>query len=70
MKERMDLLHNYPTSTYFVDDHWDKCAELEAKYPECDDNYEGENTCEPSEEDVAYYEEHCEDEEEGTTLSF
>merc|ERR1719330_909554 len=40
------------------------CAELEAKYPECDEeNYEGDLPCAPSEEDMAYYEEHCEDDE-------
>jgi len=42
----------------------DKCAELEAKYPECDDEYEGEMHCEPSDEDMAYYQENCEDDEE------
>merc|ERR1719499_2833791 len=41
----------------------DMCAELEEKYPECDDAYEGDLACEPSEEDMDYYNEHCEDEE-------
>jgi len=40
----------------------DHCAELEAKYPECDDDYEGDTPCEPSEEDMDYYTENCEDE--------
>merc|ERR1719499_1939872 len=39
----------------------DMCAELEEKYPECDDAYEGDLACEPSEEDMDYYNEHCED---------
>merc|ERR1719173_147634 len=40
------------------------CAELEAKYPECDEeNYEGDLPCAPSEEDMTYYKEHCEDDE-------
>jgi len=42
----------------------DKCAELVAKYPECDDEYEGDMDCAPTEEDIAYYEENCEDGEE------
>ena len=40
---------------------WDKCAELEAKYPECHEEYEGDMPCEPSESDYFYYKEHCED---------
>merc|ERR1719350_313279 len=39
------------------------CAELEARYPECDEeNYEGDLPCAPSEEDMTYYEEHCDEE--------
>eukprot|EP00493_Phyllostaurus_siculus_P023953 UN24290 len=37
------------------------CEELEAKYPECDESYEGDMICAPSEEDMSYYMEHCED---------
>lgn len=37
------------------------CAELDDKYPECDDEYQGVTECDPSQEDLDYYEEHCED---------
>jgi len=38
------------------------CAELEAKYPECDDDYEGDMSCDPSQEDIDYYMAHCDEE--------
>jgi len=41
-----------------IEDH---CTELEEKYPECDDDYEGDTPCEPSDEDLDYYKENCED---------
>ena len=42
----------------------DKCAELEAKYPECDDEYVGDMVCAPSTEDEDYYRENCEGDDE------
>jgi len=39
----------------------DMCAELEAKYPECGAEYEGELDCSPSQEDMDYYSQHCQD---------
>jgi len=37
------------------------CAELDALYPECDDEYQGATPCDPPQEDSDFYEEHCED---------
>lgn len=35
------------------------CDDLEAKYPECDEAYEGDMECAPSAREMAYYDQHC-----------
>jgi len=44
-----------------TEDDDDTCDEIFAKYPECADDYEGEILCEPSQEDVDYLMENCDD---------
>jgi len=39
----------------------DPCAEIVAKYPECAEDYEGDVNCEPSQEDLDYLLENCDE---------
>lgn len=52
----------FSSTEFAVSESSDMCAELEAKYPACDDSYEGDMPCEPSAADMAYYKMHCEEE--------
>ena len=40
-----------------------RCAQIVSKYPECDDDYQGDMLCNPSEEDMTFYDNHCADDE-------